>query len=310
MITSMGLAATGWSGTDGGGETIRGARNGSCVESPRGPIPHQGEVHIWTVDLDLPEGGLPPMRLWLSSEECLRAGRFCHDVDRRRYLAHKGALRQILGAYLGLQPGEIRFGQDRRGKPHLAGPFRDGLHFGVSHSGSMGLVGIRRGGHVGVDVERVVPGFDWREVANTALSEREVRALGALPADQQWNAFFAIWTRKEALAKAVGLGLRARLAFLEAPTDPGCVGWSRRSVETPGGQVHCSLVDLSLGFGFRGALALVGSSSDVRRFEWAAEDEPPTDGTLMADLSDVPTRKGEQRTPFAGGIGYCSNGTA
>ena len=261
--------------------SLRGAGREICVESPRVPTLHQGEVHIWAVDLDLPEGEMASMRRWLSAEERSRAARFWHDVDRRRYLAHKGALREILGGYLGLQPAEIRFGLDRRGKPHVAGPFRDGLDFGVSHSGSLGLVGIRRGGQVGVDVERIIPGFDWREVAATALSEREVRALGALPADQQCDAFFAIWTRKEALAKAVGVGLRTDLAALEAPTSPGLSGWSARRVEADGRLAECALVDLLLRVGYRAALALVGPAAEVRGFKWATEERGLGAGFLI-----------------------------
>jgi 4'-phosphopantetheinyl transferase len=245
------------------------------------PTLYQGEVHIWAVDLDLPEGELASRRRWLSAEERARAGRFHCDVDRRRYQAHKGALREILGGYLGLQPAEIRFGLDRRGKPHVAGPYRDGLVFGVSHSGGLGLVGIRRGGQVGVDVERIIHGFDWREVAATALSEREVSALGALPTDQQCEAFFAIWTRKEALAKGIGVGLGVDLAALEVPTAPGLSGWSVSRVGADGLLVECSLVDLSPGAGYRAALALVGPPALVQCFAWATAKKEP--GTRIPD---------------------------
>ena len=268
------------------------------------PVLGEHEVHVWRARLDVSEPELERRTTWLSPEERGRASRFRYPIDRRRYVANRSALREILGAYLGLEARQVGLDRDRHGKPRLAGEAVGGWQFSVSHSGGIGLMAVRRGMQVGVDVEQVIPGFDWREVAALALSEREVRALGALPADQQWNAFFAIWTRKEALAKAVGLGLRARLAFLEVPTDPGCVGWSRRSVETPGGQVDCGLVDLSLGLGFRGALALVGKGADVVGFEWVAAGRSPAEGMLMPNLLDISAQPDAQRAPFVDGDGH------
>ena len=134
---------------------------------------------------------------------------------------------------------------------------------------------------------------------HSAGRARGARALGALPADQQWKAFFAIWTRKEALAKAVGLGLRAGLASLEVPTYSGCVGWSRRSVEIPGGKVDCSLVDLTPGDGCRGALALVGGIAEVARFEWIAGDRLSSAGVLMSTTPGNPLHWGEHSPRLA-----------
>lgn len=288
-------------------ESVRGGPNplrghptmGHDVVLAGSPVLGEHEVHVWRVRLDVSEPELERRTSWLSPEERGRASRFHFDRDRRHYLAHRGALRWVLSGYLSARPGQIRLERDRRGKPCLAGEDEAGLQFSVSHSGSLGLYAFRRGLPVGVDVEWITPGFEWEEVATTAFSGRERRALIALPDEQKLEGFFAVWTRKEALSKAVGLGLRAGLASLEVPTYPECVGWSRRSVEIPGGKVDCSLVDLSPGDGCRGALALVGGRTEVASFEWVAGDRLSSLGVLMSTTPGNPLRWGEHSPRLA-----------
>lgn len=69
------------------------------------------------------------------------------------------------------------------------------------------VVAVSNGVGIGVDVERVVAGFDWRQVARTALSSGERSLLDALDDDSAVRAFYGIWTRKEAVSKASGRGI-------------------------------------------------------------------------------------------------------
>lgn len=255
---------------------------------PGSPVMDREELHVWRVRLDIPVSESERRAAWLAAEERGRASRFRHDLDRRRYVAHQSALREILGAYLGLDAGQVQLDRDRLGKPHLAGEAGAGWQFSVSHSGGIGLVAVRRGMQVGVDVEQVILGFDWREVAAMALSEREKRGLDALPADRQGDAFFAIWTRKEALAKAVGLGLRLELPALEVPAEPWIGGWSVQRFPAQEGEVECAIVDLPVGEGCRASLASVGGTAHVRGFDWMARVSSATDQVAIFGAHTVP----------------------
>jgi phosphopantetheinyl transferase (holo-ACP synthase) len=99
------------------------------------------------------------------------------------------------------------------GRPEVAG-----LGVSISHSRSLVAVAARRTGVIGVDLEDVYP----REVSGLARRWFD-------PAELDWMAgdllaFLQLWTAKEAVGKALGLGLRnsglrRRVPFEDGPVD-------------------------------------------------------------------------------------------
>ena len=89
--------------------------------APAAVLPDPGEVHVWRVPLDPPEGEVARLRALLAPDETARADRFHFDRHRRRYLVGRGVLRRLLGAYLGRSPEALRFEYGEREKPRLAG---------------------------------------------------------------------------------------------------------------------------------------------------------------------------------------------
>ncbi|HTE66177.1 MAG TPA: 4-phosphopantetheinyl transferase, partial [Candidatus Binatia bacterium] len=67
------------------------------------------EVHTWCVGLDLPHDVFAGLYATLSPDERNRSARFRFDRDRRRFVVAHGALRDLLGRYVGTNPGDIRF---------------------------------------------------------------------------------------------------------------------------------------------------------------------------------------------------------
>lgn len=130
---------------------------------------------MWRVDLDAPDVDLGP----LSADERARAARFLRDEPRRRWQAGRGALRTVLGGYLGIAPAAVELRLGHRGKPALADPDAS-LRFNLSHSDELALIALARGREVGIDVERI----------------------GERP-----PSFYAEWARREALGKCFGGGL-------------------------------------------------------------------------------------------------------
>jgi 4'-phosphopantetheinyl transferase len=179
----------------------------------------RGEVHVWRAQLDVGAGTLERLWFTLSEPERTRA-ELVHPPDaRRRTIAARGVLRDILSRYLHLPPSGLALTSGPNGKPELAtSAGRAGLWFNHSRSAGLGLYCVSRTGPVGVDLEYVRPDFDWEPVA-ALLALREREAIRSLPPTQRRAAFFRCWTRKEACLKATGQGLGAPLDSFEVPVE-------------------------------------------------------------------------------------------
>jgi len=141
----------------------------------------------------------------LSADELTQAARFHFQVDRDRFTAGRGATRWLLGRALGAAPGELTFAEGTHGKPFVVGATN--LHFNRSHSGDWVLIGLATDREVGIDVELVRADIDVLDLGRTVLTAGELAVLAALTGDERRAAFFRVWTRKEAVLKAWGVGL-------------------------------------------------------------------------------------------------------
>jgi 4'-phosphopantetheinyl transferase len=166
---------------------------------PLGP----GEVHVWRAAV-APDAFVRALEALLSSEELARARRFHFEKDAARFVTGRATARCVIAAYLGVEPGEIRFFEGAHGKPLL--PDAPGLHFNWSHAGDVVAVAVASA-EVGVDVERTERITDLDAVAERVFSERELDEYRALEGDARRIAFFNGWTRKEAFIKATGEGM-------------------------------------------------------------------------------------------------------
>jgi 4'-phosphopantetheinyl transferase len=164
----------------------------------------------------------------------LRVHRF--DVGGLHVL--RARTRETLAAYLGCRPDALEIRRGVHGKPFLAGPGEE-LSFSVARSGETGVLAVARGADVGVDVERIDPARALGPIADALFSEQERAELRALAGERRIGRFFELWTRKEAVAKALGVGLAVPLGRLQAPA-----GWQ--------------LEDLDLGAGLAGAVCVAG----------------------------------------------------
>jgi len=175
--------------------------------SPEFTLP-PGEVHVWRAELDVAAKTLAELRELLDEAERARADRFLRAEDRLRFTAARGLLRRLLGWYLQTPPQKIRFAYGPQGRPELADPAPGaGLRFNLSHSGEIVLIAFARDRAVGVDVEALRAPVDEAALARRYFRPEESARLAALPEAQRRREFFRMWTRKEALLKAKGLGV-------------------------------------------------------------------------------------------------------
>ena len=234
------------------------------------------EVHVWRATLDQTSSQIQSFLRNLAADEQARAEQFYFKRDREHFIVGRGVLRAILGGYLKRAPECLSFCYGSHGKPALAGESdRDAIRFNVSHSHGIALYAVTRGREVGIDVERIRFNLAVAEIARRFFSQREVAMLRALPTEEQREAFFRCWTRKEACLKARGEGLSLPLNQIDVSPAPG------KPDAAPGTQPDSSeasrwlLQELAPAPGYVGALAVEGHGWRLACWQWPDPGQQP-----------------------------------
>jgi len=163
-----------------------------------------GDVAVFRIDLRISEADLAARLGSLSEEERERAARLAsHPRAQRRFVAARAGLRAVLGAHRGASPASLVFGEGPHGKPELGG----GPFFSLSHSEDLALCALSPSRRLGVDVEAVRAVPEAEAIARRWFTASERVAYEGVRAARPEEAFFRVWTRKEAYLKALGTGL-------------------------------------------------------------------------------------------------------
>lgn len=223
------------------------------------PAVSERVAHVWRASLDVPPE--TPARLLdlLCPEERQQAERLRTEDLRRRFIVRRARLRQILARYVAAAPAAIRFDRGEYGKPALAPPWSDlRIEFSASHSTDVALVAVGLGHPLGVDIERIRPLPDFRDLCRRYFASSENEALDRLPEGERLTAFFRIWAHKEAVLKALGTGLSLGLDQVEVSVEatPARVAAIRGD---QGLAAAWRLEDLQAAPGFAAALARAAS---------------------------------------------------
>ncbi|KAA9130859.1 4'-phosphopantetheinyl transferase superfamily protein [Marinihelvus fidelis] len=175
-------------------------------------LPDAGVAHLWF--MDLVELGNP-----MDPATGIDRARFTPPQQRtlRRFY-----LRLLLGAYMGLPGKDVSISRAVRGKPVLdAGVHEPVLDFSLAASDGCCLVGVTRGGLIGVDLELVGrKAGKPMSLARRYFSAAEQAELGAIDTAHQDEAFLHAWACKEAVVKAAGHGIANRLCRFTVNVSP------------------------------------------------------------------------------------------
>jgi 4'-phosphopantetheinyl transferase len=223
------------------------------------------EVHLWSIDLDQERPNLEAMERNLSSGEMERSRRFRYDRDREQFILSHGILREVLGIYLGADPKDLPISYDSRGKPEIAGGReKTKLSFNLSHSEGMVLIATAMNRDLGVDVEHAEPDFPLLEVARRFFTGQEAEFVASTIGPERTEAFFRIWTRREAYLKATGEGLGSQSGGI--PFFGG--GTSSTTVHIFKNEREWTSFDIKLDGDYFGALVAEGRDLGLRLFRW------------------------------------------
>jgi 4'-phosphopantetheinyl transferase len=229
------------------------------------------DVHAWSVPLDVSQRAYDNLLVTLASNERERASEFRFDDPRRRYVITRGTLRRLLADYLHSLPTEIELTTDENQKPCLGTKHAPAdLHFNVSHSGDLAVIGFALGCKVGIDVEQLREVGHLEQIARRFFHTSEVKAVLTAPSSARNLAFLRCWTGKEAILKALGTGIVGNLAGVLVPIDDGWQGWVESSADLPHGQPsRCWLEHLTPHNDYVAAIACVESKRQVRKHTFA-----------------------------------------
>ncbi len=181
-------------------------------------------IHVWKVHLLAGKGWEEKYFSWLSEEEQKRARRIHFEALRQRFTIAHGAVREILGCYLHQLAAAIEFTTAPSGKPFLmdqSAISAPGLQFNYSHSGGLLILAVSQGYELGIDVEQISSEIDYETIARHFYHPGELSWLQSLAPKHQAEAFYRLWTCKEAALKADGSGLRQSLEAMKIEPSSG-----------------------------------------------------------------------------------------
>jgi 4'-phosphopantetheinyl transferase len=156
----------------------------------------------------------------LSPEEHERCAHFRHEHLRHAALLTRALVRTTLSRYADVHPSAWRFRPGTHGRPEIEGDAH-GLSFNVAHTEGLIVCAIGRDRMLGVDVEHAAKRTEPMTLAEHFFAEDEVTSLRGLEGEPLRERFLAIWTLKEAYAKARGLGLSLSLDHYAFTFDDG-----------------------------------------------------------------------------------------
>ncbi len=170
------------------------------------------QIDLWRIDLDKERHNTQKLLSYLSDSELDKAGRIPEGINKDRFIVSRGILRQLLSSYLHYDPSAIPLGSNKHGKPEIA---RDKLstpvEFNTSHSGNLILIAVTRNTEVGVDIESLREVKRLDKIIDRYYTQAERSFVSSCASEKKNDAFFYIWTSKEAVIKARGLGVSSRL---------------------------------------------------------------------------------------------------
>ena len=148
---------------------------------------------------------------YINKDDQVKAEKLRSIEDKRTVLICNTFLRMILSRKLNKNPHDIIYIEDITGKPRIKD---NPIFFNISHTRDSFAIAISEQFNIGVDLEKVNRVLDIEPVIRRVFSRKEneyIHRSGGKTRDR----FFLLWTRKEALLKAIGTGIISQLSDIE-----------------------------------------------------------------------------------------------
>lgn len=172
--------------------------------------------------------GMIPMdqaRAVLSSDEMARADGFIFKKHADPWISYRAAMRMILGGLLDQSPESIAIITGAMGKPMLEKP-ENNFYFNLSHCDHLAIFAVSTDREIGVDLEPGIRGRELLECVDFFCHPEEIATLSSQK-NLRCQQLLEIWTAKEAVLKAMGVGLfqapeSLKIRFSETHANAHC----------------------------------------------------------------------------------------
>jgi 4'-phosphopantetheinyl transferase len=180
-----------------------------------------GVCHLWFATLDELRPDAVQFEQLLDDGELQRADRFRFSHDRERFVLGHGWLRTVLSRYVTTEAATIRYARGPHGKPYVNDT---SVRFNFSDTKDAILVGLTSGMELGTDIETLAREVDHEAVSEHYFTPSEIE--GIRNSSNPKLRFLELWTRKEAVLKASGVGIMddLRVLSVDAPTNEMMIG--------------------------------------------------------------------------------------
>lgn len=177
-------------------------------------ISNRQKIHVWIAPLTRSIDEIAEFKNTLTNDELKKEKSFHFERDRTQYIAGRGLTRRVLGNYLGIEAGQIKFNYGQNGKPFLAEKLNKScIQFNLSHSNDIITIAVTIDKKIGADVEYIRPITELNSIVSLYFSDLDNKWFTNIPEDRRTDIFYTLWTRKEAYLKAIGQGLTQSLNF-------------------------------------------------------------------------------------------------
>ncbi|MCG7495625.1 4'-phosphopantetheinyl transferase superfamily protein [Vibrio sp. Of7-15] len=153
---------------------------------------------------------------WLDSEERNRLGVIKSNARRKEFIYGRLLAKSILSKHLNVKPHNISLTKTKLGKLVVEG-MEEEVYFNLSHSGNFISLAVSKDDHVGVDIEvntKIEEG-EIGDITNSHFNVNEISYVLESSQDERSFQFTKMWTCKEAVLKALGVGLTAPLSAVD-----------------------------------------------------------------------------------------------
>ncbi|MBB4286868.1 4'-phosphopantetheinyl transferase family protein [Roseospira goensis] len=219
------------------------AHPGAHPTAPEPPL----DLALWTLRPDADgQPDLGALRGHLSENEWARVSSFRDPDHAWSSAATRALLRVMLSRFHGADPLAWHFVTEPGGRPHVdmtrtphALSPETRPRFSLSHTRGLAACAVSlgpwpEGADLGVDAEWTARSLPAGRLARRFFHADEASALEAVPrGPRRESLFFTLWTRKEAVLKALGLGIANNLGLYSCVGEPAHLAGSAALVGDP-----------------------------------------------------------------------------
>jgi len=225
----------------------------------------ENSIDVWLCQAEKMDKKVDYFFSILSSDEKERANRFKFGIHRQRFIISHGFKRTILAEYLSISPLSIDIIKAEKGKPYLSDPIQS-LQFNLSHTEDVTLLAITKAAEIGIDIECSDRKTDWEAICHRFYTPVEQNELLSLDKNKQKNAFFGLWTRKEAYIKMLGTGLSlspTEFTLTVPPSPPSLIKHHSQKYPT---KTKVSFADIELPNSLNSYFATLASEANILKY--------------------------------------------